>query len=385
MSIAVTFASLMRIAVNTRFLLKGKLEGIGWFTREILRRMVLNHPEHEFIFLFDREYDEQFIFAPNVKPVLIPPPARHPILWYLWFEWAVPFALRKHKADVFISTDGFLSLSTKVPTLLVVHDLAFEHFPEHLPFKFRFYLRQFTPKFVRKAKHIVTVSTFSKNDLIETYQTPAEKISVVFNGANDLYKPLPFSEKQAIKDQYAQGCEYFVFAGALHPRKNIVHLMKAFALFKRKQRSNMKLLIIGRYAWEADDIKSTYENHPYRDDVIMYNYMNVDELSRVMGAAYALAFVSLFEGFGIPILEAMQCGVPGIVSNTSSMPEVAGESAILVDPNSVEEIAEAMRTLYKDEGLRDRLKLAALEQAKRFSWEQSARDFYAVLEKMCQS
>ncbi|MBU3676295.1 MAG: glycosyltransferase family 4 protein, partial [Chitinophagaceae bacterium] len=361
MSIAVTFATLMRIAVNTRFLLKGKLEGIGWFTREILRRMVLNHPEHEFIFLFDREYDEQFIFAPNVKPVVIPPPARHPILWYLWFEWAVPFALRKHKADVFISTDGFLSLSTKVPTLLVVHDLAFEHFPEHLPFKVSFYLLQFTPKFIRKAKHIGTGSTFSKTDLIETYQTPSEKISVVFNGTNDLYKPLPFSEKQAIKDQYAQGCEYFVVAGALHPRKNIVHLLKAFALFKRKQRSNMKLLIIGRYAWEADDIKTTYENHPYRDDVIMYNYMNVDELSRVMGAAYALAFVSLFEGFGIPILEAMQCGVPGIVSNTSSMPEVAGESAILVDPNSVEEIAEAMRTLYKDEGLRDRLKLAALE------------------------
>lgn len=380
-----TFATRMRIAVNTRFLLKGKLEGIGWFTREILQRMVIDHPEHEFIFFFDRPYDPQFVFASNVTPVVIPPPARHPILWYIWFEIAVRIALKKYKADVFISTDGFLSLGSSVPTLLVVHDLAFEHFPEHLPFKFRYYLRRFTPRFVKKARHIVTVSTFSKNDLIATYGTPENKISVVYNGANILYKPLSFDEKQAVKDQYAQGCEYFVFAGALHPRKNVVRLLKAFARFKAKQRSNMKLLIIGRYAWESDEIKETYEQHPFKPDVLMYDYMEVDELSRVIGAAYALTFVSIFEGFGIPILEAMQCGVPGIVSNTSSMPEVAGNSAILVTPTSIDEMADAMRTIYKDEGLRDKLRQNALEQAQRFSWNDSARVFYTVLEKMCTS
>ncbi len=380
-----TFATRMRIAVNTRFLLKGKLEGIGWFTREILQRMVIDHPEHEFIFFFDRPYDPQFVFASNVTPVVIPPPARHPILWYIWFEISVRRALKKYQADVFISTDGFLSLGTKVPTLLVVHDLAFEHFPEHLPFKFRYYLRRFTPRFVKKARHIVSVSTFSKNDLIATYGTPDNKISVVYNGANTLYKPLLFEEKQAVKDQYAQGCEYFVFAGALHPRKNVVRLLKAFARFKAKQRSNMKLLIIGRYAWESDEIKEAYEQHPFKPDVLMYDYMEVDELSRVIGAAYALTFVSIFEGFGIPILEAMQCGVPGIVSNTSSMPEVAGNSAILVDPTSIDEMADAMRTLYKDEGLRDKLRQHALEQARRFSWNDSAKVFYKVLEKMCAS
>ena len=156
----------MIIAINTRFLLKGKLEGIGWFTNEIVRRMVVNHPEHEFIFLFDRPYDPQFIFASNINPVVISPPARHPILWYIWFEWSVRRALKKYKADIFISTDGFLSLSSKVPSLLVVHDLAFEHYPQHLPFKFRYYLQKFTPKFVRKATHTITVSSYSKKDLI---------------------------------------------------------------------------------------------------------------------------------------------------------------------------------------------------------------------------
>src|SRR3954466_5851414 len=108
----------MRIAVNTRLLLKGKLEGIGWLTHQTLERMVRKHPEHEFIFFFDRPYDPSFIFASNVKAVVVSPQARHPILFYLWFEWRLPRLLRKYKADVFLSTDGFLSLSTKVPTCL---------------------------------------------------------------------------------------------------------------------------------------------------------------------------------------------------------------------------------------------------------------------------
>lgn len=371
----------MRIAINTRFLLKGKLEGIGWFTNEIVKRMVINHPEHEFIFLFDRPYDPQFIFAKNVIPVVIPPPARHPILWFIWFEWSVTRALKKYKADIFISTDGFLSLSSKIPQILVVHDLAFEHFPEHLPFKFRYYLKKFTPKFVQKATHTITVSSYSKQDLVNRYHANPNDISIVYNGAHKLYKPLSYEEKLAIKTKYADGAEYFVFAGALHPRKNVIRLLKAFEIFKRKQRSNMKILIIGRYAWNAEEIKQCIESHPYKNDVLHYNYMEVGELSKVIGAAYALTFVSLFEGFGIPILEAIQCRVPSIVSNTSSMPEVAGETAILVNPENIEEIAQAMSTLYKDENVRNELIKQTESQVTKFNWDKSALDFYAIVEK----
>jgi glycosyltransferase involved in cell wall biosynthesis len=372
----------MRIAVNTRFLLKGKLEGIGWFTNEIIRRMVLNHPEHEFIFLFDRPYDQQFIVADNIIPVVIPPPARHPILWYIWFEWSVKRALKKYNADIFISTDGFLSLSSSVPCILVVHDLAFEHYPEHLPFKFRYYLQKFSPKFVQKAAHTVTVSTYSKKDLVATYGANSDSISIVYNGAHTCYKPLDYETKKGIRDHYAAGCEYFVFAGALHPRKNVANLLKAFAIFKRKQRSNMKMLIIGRFAWNADEIKSTIKQHPFKNDVLHYDYMEVQELSKVIGAAYALTFVSLFEGFGIPILEAIQCEIPSIVSNTTSMPEVAGETALLVDPTNVEEIAGAMSTLYKDENLRNQLIQATRTQVKKFNWDKSALEFYTIVEKI---
>lgn len=371
----------MRIAVNTRFLLKGKLEGIGWFTYEIIRRVVEQHPEHEFIFFFDRPYDSSFVFGSNVTPVVLQPPARHPVLWYIWFEWSVRRALKTYRADVFVSTDGFLSLGARLPQLLVIHDLAFEHFPEHLPFKFRYYLRKFTPRFAQKAKRIVTVSEYTRRDLMKTYGTAESKMAVVYNGANTLYHPLTFEEKQEIKDRYAQGAEYFVFAGALHPRKNVVGLLKAFALFKKKQRTNMKLLIIGRYAWYSDDIKQAIEQHPFREDVIRYDYMQVSELSSIIGAAYGLVFVSLFEGFGIPILEAMRCGVSGVLSESSSMPEVGGDAFLYADPNSVDDIARQMGVFYKDEHLRSELMRKALEQSARFSWDRSAEAFYREIER----
>ena len=371
----------MRIAVNTRFLQKGKLEGIGWFTYEIIRRVVLSHPEHEFIFFFDREYDESYLFAPNITPVILNPPARHPILWYIWFEYSVARALKKHKADVFVSTDGFASLNTKVPTLLVIHDLAFEHFPEHLPFKFKFYLRHFTPKFVEKAKQIVCVSKYTESDLVNTYQADSSKIDVVYNGANALYRPLSFEEKLKVKEKYAQGAEYFVFAGALHPRKNVPALLKSFALFKRKQRTNMKLLIIGRYAWNSDEIEKLILHHPFKDDVIRYDYMQVEELSKVIASAYGLMFVSLFEGFGIPVLEALRCRVSGILSTSSSLPEVGGDAFLYADPMNPQEIANQMSVFYKDEHLRAALIAKTDAQSAKFDWDRSAEEFYQIIVK----
>jgi glycosyltransferase involved in cell wall biosynthesis len=371
----------MRIAVNTRLLIKGKLEGIGWFTHQTLERIVRNHPEHEFIFFFDRPYDPSFVFAPNVTPVVVHPQARHPILFYIWFEWSLPRLLRKYKADLFLSQDGFLSLSTKVPTCLVIHDLAFEHYPDHFTLSHLFYWKHYSPLFAKKAKRIATVSTYSKQDIVDHYKIPAENIDVVYNGAHEEYKPLGWDEREAVKKQYADGCEYFVFAGALHPRKNVVNLLKAFVTFKKRQRSNMKLVIVGRLAWKYKEVEEMKETMPFKDEVKWVGYMHVDELSKVIGAAYALVYASLFEGFGIPILEALQCNVPAIVSNTSSMPEVAGHAALLVDPLDAADIANKMELLYKDEALRAKLIAAAPEQVKKFNWDASAQRLWDCMMK----
>jgi glycosyltransferase involved in cell wall biosynthesis len=157
-----------------------------------------------------------------------------------------------------------------------------------------------------------------------------------------------------------------------------VNLLLAFAQFKKRQQSNMKLLIIGRFAWHAENIKKTMQEHPFRHDVIHYDYMQVDELSKVIGAAYCLTFVSLYEGFGIPILEAIQCQVPGIVSNSSSLPEVAGDTALYVDPTDVDDITNQMCIIYKNENLREQLASKCVTQAQKFDWKKSAVLFYDI-------
>lgn len=371
----------MRIAVNTRLLLKGKLEGIGWFTYRTLEKIVQQHPEHEFIFFFDRPYDPSFVFGTNVTPVVVSPQARHPILFYIWFEWRIPFLLKKYKADLFLSPDSQTTLNTSIPSCLVMHDLAFEHYPQHFKLSHRLYWRHYSPLFARKATRLATVSTYSKEDIASRYHVSPDKIDVVYNGAHDEYKPLDSATREEVKKQYAEGCEYFVFAGALHPRKNIVSLLEAFIVFKKKHRSNMKLVIVGRMAWKYDAVLEMKESMPFKDEVKWVGYMDVAELSKVIGAAYALVYASLFEGFGIPILEALQCNVPAIVSNTSSMPEVAGDAALLVDPTNVADIAEKMGMIYKDERLRGKLMAAAPAQVEKFNWQRSAERLWDCMMK----
>lgn len=371
----------MRIAVNTRLFLKGRLEGIGWFAHETLSRLVARHPEHEFIFFFDRPYHNDFVFAPNVTPVVLKPQARHPALYILWTEWAIPNALRKYKADIYFSPDGLGTLRSRVPTCLAIHDLAYIHYPAFMDKLHKWHYARYLPRFAAKAKRIIAVSEYTRQDIIRHYGVDGDKIDVVYNGAHEEYKPLGYSEREAVKQQYTGGEEFFLFTGALHPRKNIVNLLKAFVQFKRRQRSPIKLVIVGRMAWQYDEIAKARELMPFKEDVIWTGYLQVDELARITASAYALVYPSLFEGFGIPILEAMSCNVPVIVSDTSSMPEVGGDAALLVDPASPEDIAAKMMMIYKDEQLRNRMIAAASIQKTRFSWDRSAEQIWDSLMK----
>ncbi len=186
----------MRIGVNTRLLLSGKMDGIGWFTAETLKRIVVAHPEHEFYFFFDRKPDPQFIFSKNVHPVTLCPQARHPVLWYIFFQYSIPRALRRYKIDLFLSPDGYMSLDTKVPTLTVIHDLNFEHSPDNLKPSHQRYMTYFSPQFARYSTRIATVSGYSKRDIVDTYHIEAEKIDVVYDGAHEGYRPLTPTEQQ---------------------------------------------------------------------------------------------------------------------------------------------------------------------------------------------
>lgn len=371
----------MRIAVNTRLLLSGKMDGIGWFSYETLKRITQQHPEHEFLFIFDRKPSDEFIFSDNVKAVVAHPQARHPILWYLYFDWGIPPVLRKFKADLFLSPDGWLSLNTKVKSMAVIHDLNFEHLPEFIPWHVRKYYHYFFPRFARKANRIATVSEFTKQDIVNRYNVSPDKIDVVYNGANEDYAPVSESIKTEIKNEYTSGCNYFIFVGTLHPRKNLTNLFKGFGQFKGSTNSDVKLLIVGDKKWWTGDIKDAYDNLSCKDDVIFAGRVSTANLHKIVASALAMTYVSYFEGFGIPIVESFYCGTPVITSNVTSMPEVAGDAALLIDPFSVESISDAMTKIATDPKLRNSLIEKGFERGKNFSWQKSADRLWASIEK----
>jgi glycosyltransferase involved in cell wall biosynthesis len=371
----------LKIAVNTRLLLKDKLEGIGWFSYETLKRITRDHKEHQFIFLFDRKFDDSFIFSDNIEPVVVHPQARHPVLYYLWFERSLPRVLDKIKPDLFFSPDGYLSLNAKFRSMNVFHDLNFEHYPEDLPLTERKFYRYYFPRYAKKAVRIATVSEFSKRDIINQYKIDAGNIDVVYNGANESFKPVSNDEVNNTRKRYSDGKPYFVFIGALHPRKNLVNLFKAYDYFRKNHDIDIKLLIVGKKKWWTKSIKETYDRMAYQEDVTFIGRLGSVDLCRVLGSALALTYVSYFEGFGIPILEAFRCETPVITSNLTSMPEVAGDAALLVNPFSVSSISDGMATIAKDEALRKELVMKGRKRKELFSWEKSAGLLWKSMEK----
>ncbi len=371
----------MRVAVNCRFLIKDKLEGIGNYSYETIKRIVQSNPTDEFILIFDRPYDESFVFGTNCIPVVLTPPARHPVLWYLWFEWRLPRVLRKYKVDTFYSPDSYLSTRSKTPTVLIVHDLAYIHYPKFIPKLVLRYYKKWFPRFLQKAKKVGTVSQATAEDIRTQYPNVDLKSKVSYTpcAADEMYYPRDFDTQEAIRQKYTDDQEYFLFVGAIHPRKNVINLLKAFYKFKKFYKCSLKLVIVGRVAWMSEEFEKYLSEHPYREDILLLENLDKKALSEIYSAAYALVYPSYFEGFGIPILESIQSGVPVIVSDTSSMPEVAGDAGILVDPSNTQDICDKMGILYKDEQLYRKLKSNCPQQAAKFSWDKTSATIWKMI------
>jgi len=366
----------LKIAVNTRFLLKNKLEGFGHFTNETLKRITQRHPEVQFCFIFDRPYDVSYIYGPNVKAVVLHPQARHPLLWYLWFEVSTAIWLKINKPDLYLCMDGYACMNTSAKQVTVMHDLAFEHFDDSIKSYQLRYMRKNSPLFAHKVNRIATVSEYSKADIVEKYKIKADKIDVVYNGANHLYKVLEDSEKEKIKQTYTQGKDYFVYVGSIHPRKNVKRLLEAFDEYKTLSGSDKKLLLVGRMAWQTSDVNDTVQAMKHKVDVVFTGYVSDEELANCVGAAFALCYVSLFEGFGIPIVEAMKSGVPVVCSNISSMLEVGLNASIQVNPYEIKEITNAMLFLEKENDVRTSLIQKGLQRQHDFTWDKTAQKLW---------
>ena len=365
----------VKIVFNCWLLRNRQLDGIGNFTVQVLQNIIQNHPGQQFDLLVDKKFVNEYFDYPNVKLHRIFPALRHPLLYIFFLEIRLPLYLKKLKPSLLVSMDGFLSLSSKTKQVPVIYDLNFEHYPENLPWRNRAYYRYFFPKFVRIAKQIITISEYSKTDIIKTYHTPSDKIDNVYCGISSYFSPCTEIERNQTKQKYTYGTEYFFFAGTMHPRKNIIRLIQAFIEFKKNTVSDFKLVLAGHIMWDDNSIKEIVESNSVKEDIILVGRVSNEQLRLLLGSAWSLVFVPVFEGFGLPIVEAWQCGIAVICSNVTSMPEVAGDAAIVVDPFNIEEIATAMQKIT-DSSVRGYYINKGQKRKNLFSWSRTASLFW---------
>lgn len=272
---------------------------------------------------------------------------------------------------LFHATEHLLLPLRSAPTVLTVHDLIFRHLPEHHKPLNRWYLNWALPLYCRRATHIIAISECTRRDLIAAYGVPAQKVTVIHEAADPRFRPQPAGRIRVVQRRYGLPKRYLLFVGTIEPRKNLSRLLRAFERLWREGLSDA-LVVVGRRGWLYDDFFARLERSSARDAVILPGFVPDEDLPAVYGGAQALVFPSLYEGFGLPILEAMACGTPVACSETSSLPEVAGEAALMFDPTEEEAIVETLRPLLRDRGLQRELKGLGLERAAGFSWERVA-------------
>ena len=371
-----------RVAVNIRFVRPGHMEGMGIHTYEVLKRLMEKHTDIEWHLISDPQLKKLPESLSNAVWHRVFPPARHPLLFKWWYDYTIPRVLKKIKAELFWSPDNFCSLKTDIPQILTVHDLAYLHYPDFIGKRMLAYYQKNTPLFIKKAAHIVTVSHFSAEDICNRFKKNKKDITVCHNGFRSIHKSLHLQVQQEVKNKYAQGEDFFLYIGSFHPRKNIAQLIRAFNLFKVKG-TRTKLILAGRAAWQVEDIKNELENSPYREDIIyLERYVEPSLVHQLTASALAFCYVSLFEGFGLSIVESMAAGTPVITSDRGATKEIGGDAALLADPDDAHSIALQMERIENDGSLREELIQKGFRNAQQYTWQKTADCYTGVLESL---
>jgi glycosyltransferase involved in cell wall biosynthesis len=280
-------------------------------------------------------------------------------------------------AELFHATEHLLLPLRSIPTVLTVHDLIFRHLPAyHKPLN-RWYLNLTVPLYCRRATHIITISECSRRDLVTACDLPLDKITVIYEAAAPRFRVQPPEAVAAVRAHYGLPTHYLIFVGTIEPRKNLTRLLAAFESL-RAEGLTEALVIVGRRGWLNDDFFAALERSPVRDAVILPGYASDEDVPAIYAGAQALVFPSLYEGFGLPVLEAMACGTPVAASSASSIPEVGGDAALYFGPTNVEEMIEVTCRLLRDTALQEEMRARGLARADRFSWEQAASETRAV-------
>lgn len=302
------------------------------------------------------------------------PAATNSLLLKFWYDVKLPAILKKHEVDVFVTGAGICSLTARIAQCLVIDDLSYLHFPSFAKKMELFFLKRYMRKFIQKADRIITVSAYLENEIISRYPADKRKISVIYDAGKNFH-PLTEDEKEKVRAEHTMGKNYFLFAGEIDQRKNIISLLKAFSVFKKRQKSDWKLVLAGHISPRFKNFSRNLKSYRYRDEVILMGQPGGKEIEKLVGAAYGFVYPATAEGWSTTVLGPLRSQVPVIVTQNSAMAEVAGDAALYTDPLSYKDIAEKMMLLYKDESLRKKLIERGSEVAEQFTWEKAAMNF----------
>ncbi len=285
--------------------------------------------------------------------------------------------------DLLHATEHLLVPVRGAPSVLTVHDLIYKLFPQHHKKLNYWFLNAAMPLFVRRADHIIAVSEATRRDLIAHYGTPAEKITVVYEAAAGHFQPQSPNRIEAMRRKYSLPDRTLITVGTIEPRKNLARLVEALSILRRDD-PDLRLVVVGARGWLTGSYDAALERFGQREAVIEPGWVSDEDLPAMVAGAAASVTPSLYEGFGLPVLEAMACGVPVACSATSSVGEIAGDAALKFDPENVEAIVEALRRLLGDAGLRSELREKGLRRAAEFSWQRAARETWGVYGQLSQ-
>ena len=306
---------------------------------------------------------------PNFEIRLLPEPTplvRVPL--------ALAFELRRRPVDV-LHVQYTAPPFCPAPVVATIHDLAFEHLPETFTRRGSMQLKLTVRRTARRAARIATVSEYSRQDLLRTYKLAPEKVAVTYNGIESHFTPQPTSpgEAEDVRQRFGINREFLLAVGSLQPRKNLIRLIRAYAKLRGENSGFApQLVIVGRKLWLADEIFAEVRRQRWAEDVILTGYVTDEDLPKLYRTATAFVYPSLFEGFGLPPVEAMACGTPVITSNNSSLPEVVGGAALLIDACDERALAEALLQIVEDQPLRARLREQGIKQAQKYTWRDAA-------------
>ncbi len=375
----------MKIGIDARVLLDKNYSGVANFTFYLLKNLLKIDKSNTYSFFYNSFKSLELPILSDNKIEIIKTSYPNKLFNY-FFQKIFNFPKLDKvigQSDVFYSPHiNFSSFSNKTKSVITIHDLSFLHYPEFFSFRKNLWHQAINiKKSINKYNKIVAVSQNTKNDIIELLKVPEKKIEVIYPGLPDYPKNDKEWPDDYLKTEYGINSDYILYFGTIEPRKNISGLISAYNLLRDKG-LNCLLVLVGAWGWKTKEVKNKWQSSKYKDDIKFIGYIS-DELKPLFyKQATVLAYPSFYEGFGFPPLEAMYFNLPVVAGNVSSLPEILGDSAILVNPDKPQDLAEALEMVLKDENLRNKMKVLGQKRISKFSWSDTAQKYLNLFNKL---